>query len=68
MVRMRVGGGESNLKEGAQSRHQDADLEKKNQKGKSTDRWVSRGRGFWAEKIGGQRSKEENMEGLKTKH
>lgn len=30
VVRMRVGGGESNLMEGAQSRHQDADLEKKN--------------------------------------
>lgn len=34
VVRMRVGGGESNLKKGAQSRHQDADLEKKTSKRK----------------------------------
>lgn len=34
VVRMRVGGGESNLKKGAQSRHQDADLGKKTSKRK----------------------------------
>lgn len=66
---MRVGRGENNLKKDAREDIKTLIWKKKKpQKGKSTDRWISRGRGFQAERTGGQRSKEENLEGLKTKH
>lgn len=70
-VQMRVGRGENNLKKDAREDIKTLIWKKKKslkKKKKSTDRWVSRGRGFRAERKGGQRSKEENLEGLKTKH